>query len=113
MVRKTNIVCVIAFFIFTLQAHAAYGDNLLTKLSRGLCNIVTCPMEIIEQSKKVKDASGSLAGMTYGLGKGVVMTCVRGVIGAYEVVTFPIPYPNSYGPILTDPVSYFPEPRKE
>ena len=90
----------------------SYADNPMSKFGRGLCNIVTFHFEIFEQSKRVKDAEGSLSGMTYGIVKGVAMAVVRAVVGVYEVATFPIPYPSGYKPILTDPVSFFPEPKK-
>lgn len=89
----------------------ANGDP-LTKFGRGLCNLLTFYMEVPEQSKRVKDAYGSCAGMTYGVGRGILMAVVRAVVGVYEVTTFFIPYPVEYKPILTDPVSFFPEPPK-
>lgn len=87
------------------------GDP-LTKFGRGMCNFVTFYMEIPFQSKRVKDKSGSLVGMTYGLGRGVTMALIRAFVSVYEIVTFPLPYPAGYKPILTDPVSFFPEPPK-
>jgi len=96
--------------IFSGAGYAA--DNPVNKLGRGFCNIVTFHFEIFEQSKRIKAKEGSLKGMTYGLGKGVVMACVRLLVGAYEVATFPVPYPENYGPILKDPVSFFPAPKE-
>jgi len=91
----------------------AKGDP-LTKFGRGLCNLVTFYIEIPVQSKKVKDKSGDLAGMTYGLGKGLAMAGMRAFVAVYEITTFLIPYPAGYKPILTDPVSFFPEsPKKQ
>jgi putative exosortase-associated protein (TIGR04073 family) len=100
----------LAFLNAALPVYAA--DNPITKFSRGLCNLVTFQFEIIEQSKRVKTEHGSAAAMTYGLAKGIAMAGVRALVGAYEVVTFSIPYPASYRPILTDPISFFPEEKK-
>jgi len=86
--------------------------NPINKFGRGMCNLVTFPMEIIEQSKRVKAEYGSTAGMSYGMGRGLLMAGVRAIVGVYEVATFFIPYPVGYKPILTDPVSFFPQPRK-
>lgn len=87
--------------------------NPINKFGRGMCNLVTFPMEIIEQSKRVKAEYGSTAGMTYGIARGLLMAGVRAIVGVYEVATFCIPYPIEYKPILTDPVSFFPQPPKK
>lgn len=89
----------------------AMGDP-VTKFGRGLCNMTTFHFELFEQSRRVKTRHGSLAGMTYGILKGVVMAGVRLVVGAYECATFFIPCPAGYEPILTDPVSFYPRPSK-
>ena len=108
--RKAAIIgTVMAVIFFTAPVHA---DNPMTKFGRGMCNIVTFHFEILEQSKRVKAEQGSLYGMTYGLVKGFAMSIVRAAVGVYEVATFPIPYPPDYQPILRDPVSFFPEPKK-
>ena len=90
----------------------AKGDP-LTKFGRGLCNFVTFYMEIPEQSKRVKTEHGECAAMTYGLGKGLFMAGARALVAVYEITTFFVPYPAGYKPILTDPVSFFPEPPKK
>ncbi len=106
-------ITVMILIVSLLACSAAWAQGPVEKLSRGLCNIATFYFEIFEQSKKVKAEEGSLAGMTYGLGRGLLMACVRALIGVYEVVTFPVPLPEEgYAPILTDPVSFFPEPQK-
>lgn len=110
--KRVLIIGLIAFSVLSIATLSYSGENPVTKFGRGLCNIVTFHFEIFEQSRRVKDAHGSVAGMTYGLGKGIVMAGVRAIVGVYEIVTFPIPYPEDYQPILTDPVSFFPSPKK-
>lgn len=78
------------------------GDP-LKKLGRGLANLLTFPIEIPNQISKTNNCDGPMAAATYGLVKGVVMGTFRAVVGAYEVVTFPVPLPEGYKPILTDP----------
>jgi len=82
---------------------AGHCDTALKKLGRGVCNIGTCPMEILEQTKRVNEEDGTLAALTYGAIKGVAMMGVRAVVGVYEVATFPLPFPKKYEPILKDP----------
>lgn len=78
------------------------GD-MLRKLGRGLANCLTFPVEIPNRISDVNNADGPMAAITYGLVKGIVMSLFRASVGAYEVVTFPIPFPDGYRPIIKDP----------
>ena len=112
-VTKRITVCMLSVVCLAAWTAPLYCDDAVQKLSRGICNVVTCYFEVFEQSKRVKEASGSVAGMTYGFAKGVTMTAVRALAGVYEIATFPLPYPKDYQPILKDPVSFFPAPPKK
>lgn len=72
----------------------------LYKLGRGLANVVTGWMEVpynIQSHYYYKDpVSSSLGGAMIGLAKGVA----RMAVGAYEVVTFCLPYPADFMPVL-------------
>ncbi|MFH1189126.1 MAG: exosortase system-associated protein, TIGR04073 family [Candidatus Omnitrophota bacterium] len=78
------------------------GDP-LKKLGRGLSNIMTFPLEIPSQISKTNNSDGPVAALSYGVVKGFVMGIFRAFVGIYEVVSFPLPYPEWYRPILTDP----------
>jgi putative exosortase-associated protein (TIGR04073 family) len=107
---KRNILITVFVILLAVSfANPAYCDTALKKLGRGICNVVTCPFEIFEQIARVNTSDGPMAGLTYGLLKGVAMTGVRVVVGAYEIVTFPIPFPKDYKPILKDPEFFFEE----
>jgi len=93
----------IVLFLLSMVVSSAYCDDALKKLGRGLANCVTFPFEIVEQIKNTNNSDGPVAGWTWGLLKGIGMTGVRAVVGVYEVVTFPIPLPKHYAPILKDP----------
>lgn len=70
------------------------------KLGRGLSNTLFGFLEIplnIHERYSVSDTAGSwLTGAAYGTFKGFVRTGV----GLYEVVSFPLPYPEDFAPIL-------------
>ncbi len=70
------------------------------KLGRGLSNFLAGWMEVPlawDKNYAPSDTAGSLiTGTFYGLVKGVVRTGV----GAYETVTFFLPYPENFAPIL-------------
>lgn len=106
MTKKTIIICMALLFVVG-SLTPAYCDDALKKLGRGLCNVATFPLEIFEQIKRTSEDDGPMAGMSYGIVKGVAMMCVRASVGVYEVVTFPFPIPKDYRPMLTDPEFFF------
>ena len=76
------------------------------KAGRGLANFFCGWLEIpinMQQRYSMHDTAGSLfTGLAYGILKGVVRTGV----GAYETVTFFLPYPEDFAPILPT-LAYF------
>lgn len=115
MARRTFLFGLIVTFIVSLALPAYCDDTTkycgdgLKKLGRGVCNAVTFPLELVEQVKRTNNSDGPMAAVTYGVLKGVVMTGVRALVGVYEIMTFPIPFPKNYQPILTDPEFFFEE----
>ncbi|MBL7071783.1 MAG: exosortase system-associated protein, TIGR04073 family [Candidatus Omnitrophica bacterium] len=81
-------------------ASASYAQDPAKKLGRGLANILTGWVELPKNIYDVSVEDNPLAGLTIGLAKGVGMTIVRTGAGIYEVVTFPFPIPEDYGPVL-------------
>ena len=79
----------------------------MKKLGRGMCNFVTFPFEILYQIGKVNNSDGPFAAITYGVVKGVIMTGMRALCGTYEILSFPIPIPEGYKPIMTDLEFFF------
>lgn len=73
------------------------------KLGRGVSNMITFPFEIPNQVSRTNRSDGPMAAFTWGLIKGVGMTCFRALVGVYETISFPVPCPEDYKPILTDP----------
>lgn len=107
--KNAIIVILVSLSILAMTASGYCEDNALKKLGRGMCNLGTCWMEAIEQPSRLNNSDGPFAGLTYGVLKGLGMTVVRAVVGAYEIVTFPIPLPENYKPILQDPEFFFEE----
>lgn len=76
---------------------STYPSKITNKLGRGLGNIVFCwveiPLEINEEIQNTDPFTGSIVG----LGKGIFYTGQRLVLGAVDVVTFPVDlYGNNY-----------------
>ncbi|MFA6320866.1 MAG: exosortase system-associated protein, TIGR04073 family [Candidatus Omnitrophota bacterium] len=109
MARRTISIGLIVILLAVLAAAPGYCDDPLKKLGRGIANIGTFPMEVLLQISRVNNSDGPIAACTWGLLKGVGMSGVRLAVGAYETVTFPIPLPKHYGPILKDPEFMFEE----
>ena len=104
---RTILIVVLILSFAVITAAPAYSDDALRKLGRGVCNAVTCPFEIPLQMSRTNQSDGPFAGVTYGFIKGVGMMTLRALVGVYETVTFPIPLPRHYKPILSDPEFFF------
>jgi putative exosortase-associated protein (TIGR04073 family) len=75
------------------------GQNALRKLGRGFSNLLFGIVEVPNQFTKAVDANGGAA-VPYGLGKGIYRWFEREFVGVYEIITFPIPAPRGYEPIM-------------
>ena len=76
------------------------GQNALRKLGRGVANILFGIVEVPNQITKTTSEHGGAGGVTYGVGKGLLRWFGRELTGAYEVATFPIPFPRGYKPVM-------------
>lgn len=70
------------------------------KLLRGVGNVflgvVEIPKTIWEETQALDPLTGTLTGVVKGTGR----TIARMGVGVYEVVTFPVPVPKRYEPII-------------
>ena len=70
------------------------------KLQRGFLNVALSPFEIShELAKEVRNDTLPPSWFA-GLGRGAAYTVGRALVGVYEIVTFPLPYPANYKPVL-------------
>ena len=70
------------------------------KLQRGFLNVALSPFEISnELSKEVRNDTFPPSWIA-GLGRGSIYAVGRALVGVYEMVTFPLPYPANYKPVL-------------
>lgn len=104
--KKMVMICFILLLALTLAA-PAYCDGPLKKLGRGISNLATCPLELFNRIGKVNERLGLCEAVTYGALEGTCMIVVRAFFGLYEVLTFPVPIPQKYEPILKDPEFFF------
>lgn len=97
--------------ILTLGLAAdGYCQSPLRKLGRGLANVVTCPFEVPKNMIDSYNKNlGFVESIFLGLPKGIGMTVVRCASGLYETVTFPLPAPAGYEPVLQPEFTWGPE----
>jgi putative exosortase-associated protein (TIGR04073 family) len=75
-------------------------DRMLHKLGRGIANVLTGWMEIPKEIAEAWRETDPITGLIVGTIKGVGYTIVRVVAGVYEILTFPMPFPENYEPII-------------
>ena len=82
------------------------------KLARGAVNIVTGWVEIPKRISETSATSGTAAGLTWGLLRGLGYGFIRTAAGFYELCTFPFPAPPNYEPVIQPPYVFSAEPSK-
>ena len=101
--------CVAVFACFLIVGHPfsvaqaaqpAQPNGAATKLGRGLVNIITGWVEIPKRISETSAEQGAASGLTWGLLRGLGYGFVRTAAGFYEVLTFPVPQPPNYGPVI-------------
>jgi putative exosortase-associated protein (TIGR04073 family) len=75
-------------------------QDMSAKLCRGVFNILTGWGEIPRQMIVSGCERGWWAVLPVGIPSGAIMTVARTGTGAFEVVTFCVPFHDSYGPIM-------------
>ena len=83
------------------EGQASYVDGSLRKLGRGIANIVTCPLELIRTPQVESYRYGYVEAVSVGLLRGAWRTIQRGVVGAFEVLTFYAEIPKDFEPLMT------------
>ena len=81
-------------------AAISQADSATTKLGRGIANVITGWVEIPKRISETSQAQGTMAGITWGLLRGLGYGFVRTAAGCYELFTFPFPAPPNYEPVI-------------
>lgn len=83
-----------------VPAGTALAGNPLSKLGRGLTNIVFSFMEYPTNIQKAADRRGAASGFFEGLAAGTYYMVGRTLAGVYDVATFLVPLPAGYKPLM-------------
>jgi len=110
---KMSVFLIFSFFTITVvpvfafnestaddAARTNYGDGIGKKLGRGIANTAFGWLEIPKGIEKVGDENNFLAASTWGVIYGSGNAIVRTLAGVYEVVTFPVPAPANFEPLI-------------
>jgi putative exosortase-associated protein (TIGR04073 family) len=92
------------------QSDPAVPVQIGAKLMRGVVNLATGVGEFPKQIYLIGDKEGWVQGVFRGPVEGLGMFIARTVGGAYEIVTFLIPLPSGYQPMLLPEYVWQPEP---
>jgi putative exosortase-associated protein (TIGR04073 family) len=99
-IRNVFISLTLGALALAFSASSAVAHDPPRKLGRGLANTLFGVAEIPIQVQYTLETQGSGAAATYGVVKGLGRFFMREGVGIYEILTFPIPYPKYYEPIM-------------
>ena len=77
-------------------APCAWAQDPIHKMGRGVVNVLTGWIELPKQLHLGSQEPNPVTGLGWGLVKGVGLTVLRGGVGIYEALTFPLPYPKGF-----------------
>jgi len=100
MYKRIIIVILLSTMMFLSLNQAAYAGNAARKLGRGVANIITGWLEIPAEVGRKTQKDGDLAGVLVAPFTGIVKAVGRMLGGVYDVVTFAIPLPGGYEPLV-------------
>lgn len=97
---KRFIIMLLVAVITVMFVSPLFAQNMTRKLGRGVANILSAPLEVpIQMMKETKD-NGDFNGLFVGGSRGFINMLSRFFAGIYEIVTFPIPFPEDYTPVF-------------
>ena len=91
----------VSFPLMAAEAEIQGEGTPQRKLQRGFLNVALSPIEISnELSKEVRNDTLPPSWIA-GLGRGSIYAVGRALVGVYEMLTFAIPCPANYKPVLS------------
>ncbi len=100
---------VLAVALLFALASTSEAQTATRKFGRGLAAMTTAFLEVPGNMVEQSDKHGSAEGIPLGFAIGLGMIVPRVLVGVYEFITFPIPAPAGYRPLLKPeyPWGYF------
>lgn len=104
--KRTTLIaigCACACWLGTMPVHAqenGVNHNAGRKLGRGFANVLFGIAEVPNQIHYTNRTDGGGAAASLGVGRGLLKFLAREVVGVWEIVTFPVPVPAGYKPVM-------------
>ncbi len=102
--KRTASLLLVSFLLVSqtglFAAEMAAPGTPVRKLQRGFLNAVLSPFEISNEMDKEKKNETIPPSWFLGLGRGMIYSVGRSLVGIYEILTFPFSPPGDYGPVL-------------
>ncbi len=92
--------CALQFAGLAGAAEIAENKGPIRKIQRGFVNIALSPIEISTEMAKEKTTDGVIPSWFTGMGRGIFYMAGRMLAGGYDLVTFPLPLPAGYEPLV-------------
>ena len=96
MGKRMGLVLAVAGAIIVASSSVAWAQDPIHKMGRGIVNVLTGWIEVPKQLHLGSQESNPITGIGAGLLKGAGLTVLRGGVGIFEALTFPIPYPKDF-----------------
>ena len=96
MMKRTACAMAIAAGIGLWLSPPAWAQDPIHKMGRGVVNVLTGWIEVPKQIHLGIQEENPVTGVGWGILKGAGLTILRGGVGIYEALTFPIPYPKDF-----------------
>lgn len=94
------LVSILSFSTVGFSAEIAPEGTIRRKMQRGFLNIALSPFEISHEVVATQKYDSVFPTWIAGLVKGSAKAVGRVLIGTYEIVTLPIPFPSHYAPVI-------------
>ena len=79
-----------------LWSGPVWAQDPIHKMGRGVVNVLTGWLEVPKQIHLGSQEENPVMGIGRGVLKGAGLTLLRGGVGIYEALTFPLPYPKNF-----------------
>jgi len=96
MTARGPLIAVVVAGVCLGAPSAAWAQDPIHKMGRGVVNILTGWLEVPKQLHLGSREENPVAGLGWGLLKGAGLMVLRGGLGLYEAATFPLPYPKAF-----------------
>ncbi len=73
----------------------SYWDGATRKLGRGVANVFSAPLELFRKPALVGERDGGVSKYSVGIVQGISALVIRAGAGVVEIVTFPLPIPDT------------------